>query len=148
MNNAEITDVEVVSEKPKRNGHGGARPGAGRKREGYKPPPEKVDFDKAKARHEYAKAALAELELRRRMGDVVSRAAVRDASAHALASVAQSLRSVPDDLERKFGLTPEQAEAIGKRIDEVLNDLADEFEMLVVQEDPADDDDDEGDNDE
>lgn len=124
---------EVLDAKPRR-GHGGARRGAGAKPKGYEPPPEKVDFDVARARKESAQADLAELEYKRRSGQYIARAAVRQASAHALASVAQSLRSIPDNLERKFGLLPEQAEAIGESIDAVLKDLGEEFEMMVANE--------------
>ena len=128
-------DVEVLDAPPKRNnGHGGARAGACRKPRGYEPPKAKADFDEARARNESAKADLAELEYKRRSGLYVARAAVRDASAHALASVAQSLRSIPDTLERKFNLSPVQAEAVAHAIDGVLNELADEFEQMAGAE--------------
>lgn len=112
------------------NGHGGFRRGAGRKPAGYQPPPEKVDIDVAKARNEAAKADLNELELRIKSGEYVDRAAVREATATALASMAQTLRSVPDDLERRLGIDPSLAEEIGNRIDAALNTLADKLEAL------------------
>lgn len=133
-------EFEVLDAPPKRNnGHGGARAGAGRKPKGYEPPKAKADFDEARARNEAAKADLAELEYKRKSGQYVARAAVRDASAHAFASVAQSLRSIPDTLERKLNLTPEQAEQAGVLIDAILNVLADEFEQMVAYDEEGSD---------
>lgn len=80
---------------------GGARPGAGRKPAGYVKPDEVVSFDKAKARKETALADLHELEFKVKSGQYVSRASVKQASATALAHLAQSIRSIPDTLERK-----------------------------------------------
>lgn len=121
-------EYEVVN-KPV-NGHGGARKGAGRKKADYVPPPEKVEFDEWRARNERAKALAGELELKIKAGEYVERASVIQACATAYASVAQTIRSIPDQLERKLGIAPELAEEIGRQLDEALGTLATEFEMM------------------
>ena len=50
--------------------------------------------------------------------------------ATAFAAVAQSIRSLPDRLERTLGLAPETVEAIGNAIDDNLDDLADRLSVL------------------
>lgn len=111
-------------------GHGGARKGAGRKPAGYEKPPEKVQYDEWKARSERATALQRELDLKVNEGKYVARDAVVQATATAYASVAQTLRSIPDHLERRLGIAPELAEEIAKQIDETLSTLADEFELM------------------
>lgn len=111
-------------------GHGGARKGAGRKPAGYEKPPEKVQYDEWKARSERATALQRELDLKIAEGKYVARDAVVQATATAYASVAQTLRSIPDHLERRLGIAPELAEEIAKQIDETLSTLADEFELM------------------
>jgi phage terminase Nu1 subunit (DNA packaging protein) len=110
------------------NGHGGKRVGAGGKPEGYRPPQERLDLEVEKTRHEAIKADLAELTLRRERGELVVRAAGQQANATALARLTQALRSAPDELERKLGLSPEVISALGDAIDSALNQCADEFE--------------------
>lgn len=122
--NFELVD-EVV---PK---HGGYRPGSGRKPGVYVKPQEKIDYDEARARNESAKAQINEIELKKTAGEYGSRAAFRQATATVLASLAQTLRSVPDNLERKMGVSAEVAEEVGAQIDAALDDLANEFEMLT-----------------
>jgi phage terminase Nu1 subunit (DNA packaging protein) len=112
------------------NGHGGYRQGAGRRPADYQPTQDAADLATAKARNEAAKADLNELELRVKSGEYVSRTAVREATATALATLAQTLRSVPDNLERELNIDPELADEIGKRIDAALDEVADEFEKL------------------
>jgi phage terminase Nu1 subunit (DNA packaging protein) len=111
--------------------HGGARKGAGRKPAGYTPPPERVDLEIARARNELAKAELNELELAIKRGEYVSRIAVKQETATAMATMAQTLRSVPDNLERKLGVSPEVAMEVGLLIDNALNDIALAFEQVV-----------------
>jgi phage terminase Nu1 subunit (DNA packaging protein) len=113
------------------SGHGGFRPGAGAKPAGYEKSADLKNLDREKARHEAFKADLAELEVRKRRGDLVERAAVKIAAATALATLAQALRSVPDALEREANLAPEIAERVGVMIDSALDDLADTFEMMT-----------------
>lgn len=117
-------------------GHGGKREGAGRKPYDYVKPPEGQDYDKAKARNEAAKAGLNELELKIKSGEYLSRAAYREASATLLAELAQGLRSLPDTLERKFGLSPEALLHVEKTIDEAMQGVADGLELFAGS-DPA-----------
>lgn len=121
-------------------GHGGSRPGSGRKPQGYEKSDDLKNLDAAKARHESVKADLAELELRKRRSEVVEREAVRGAAAMALQTLAQALRSIPDALERELNLAPEVAEAVGRMIDSGLDDLADSFEMMTGPVPMGDDD--------
>lgn len=114
-------------------GHGGYRPGAGAKPAGYVPPKERVDLDREKARNEKAKADLNELELAVRRGQYVDRAQVRQAAATALSALAQTMRSVPDNLERKLGVSPEIAQEVGLLIDQALDDVANRFEAITEQ---------------
>lgn len=107
------------------------RPG-GRKPAGYVRPEEIRDFEVARARNEHAKAQLNELTFKIKSGEYGSRAAFRQACATALAALAQTLRSVPDNLERKLGVSPEVAAEVGHLIDDSLNDLASEFEMMTT----------------
>ena len=111
--------------------HGGARRGSGPKPAGYVKPAEVVDYDEARARNEAAKADLNELELSIRRGEHVERAWVCQCTAAALATLAQTLRSVPDNLERRLGLNPETAQEVGLMIDNALGDLATQFEDLA-----------------
>ena len=88
------------------SGYGGARKGAGRKPNGYVKPEIAKDFDKAKARKDSALADLNELSYKIKSGQYVERASVQQASATLLAELGQSLRSMADNLERKFNLPP------------------------------------------
>lgn len=122
--------IDVLDPLPRGNGHGGARRGSGRKPDDYVKPPEVQDYDRARARHEQAKAEHAELDLEIKRGAYIPRAAVRQACATAMQSMAQTLRSIPDNVERRLGVSPDVAEAIGLAIDEALNGLADEFALM------------------
>ena len=105
-------------------------PGAGAKPPGWEPPPERLDFEAARARNEAAKADLNEHELAVKRGEYVLRSAVQEATATALSALAQTLRSVPDNLERKLGVSPELALEVGIQIDAALNDVAAKFEEM------------------
>jgi phage terminase Nu1 subunit (DNA packaging protein) len=128
-------------------GKGGARPNSGPKPAGYVHPPERIDLDRERARNEKAKADLNELDLAVRRGEYVERAQVRQASATALSALAQTLRSVPDNLERKLGVAPEVAQEVGMLIDAALDEVANQFEAITEQakaevpeaEEPTDD---------
>lgn len=93
-----------------------------------------VDFEKERARNEKAKADLNELDFKIKSGEYVPRDAVRQAAATAFASVAQSLRSIPDALERKINLDPTTAEKIGAEIDRILDSLASDLEMMTDEQ--------------
>lgn len=118
-------------------GWGGARPGAGAPLKAQTPEDQAAAKDRhnltrAKGRHETIKADLAELEYRERVGELVLRAAVQKASATMLATLAQSLRTIPDTLERKYALKPEVTAAITRDIDDALDAAADLFEMMAA----------------
>jgi phage terminase Nu1 subunit (DNA packaging protein) len=134
-----MSNFEIVDDHPppsrRRHTHGGEREGAGRKPAGYEKPQEKQDFDVARARHEAAKADLAEIEVKVKSGEWVSRSAVRQACATAFAAIAQGLRSIPDNLERKLGISGDIAEEVAGVIDEALNDLSDQFELMTGSDD-------------
>ena len=70
------------------------------------------------------------MDYRIKEGEYVKREAVREACATAFASIAQTLRSIPDLLERREGVAPETCETVSKTIDDALNNLAEEFELF------------------
>lgn len=119
--------------------HGGLRTGAGR------PPgpqdPEraksKADYDFEKARHEKIKADQAEFDYAVTRGQFVARTAVVQASATAMAVLAQSLRSLRDNLERKKGLPPEVLDTVAAEVDDALESAGRAFQALAVPETPA-----------
>lgn len=118
-------------------GWGGARPGAGAPKKEQTPEEQqatrdRINLTREKGRHEAIKANMAELEYRKAIGEVVARAQVQKASATMLATLAQSLRTLPDTLERKYALAPEVAEAIGRDIDDALDQAANLFEMMAA----------------
>lgn len=112
---------------------GGARPGAGRKPAGYVPSDDRLDYEAARARNESVKADLNELELAIKRGDYVPRAEVQAATATALSALSQTLRSVPDNLERVLGISPDVAQEVGAQIDSALDNIATQFEELTLQ---------------
>lgn len=108
---------------------GGARPGSGRRYQGYVKPDEVISYDKAKARKESAMADLHELDYKVKSGQYVSRNAVRQASATAMAALAQTIRSLPDHLERR-GVPPSVCVQIDAAITEVLGETATALEAI------------------
>ena len=66
-------------------------------------------------------------------GEYVPRAEVQAATATALSALSQTLRSVPDNLERTLGLSPEVAQEVAQQIDAALDDMATRFEELTTQ---------------
>ncbi len=120
---------------------GGFRPGAGRKPADYVPPPETIEYNKAKARNEAAKADMAELDFRIKSGQYVDRAAVQQAGAMVLTTIAQALRTISDNLERK-GVPVD----VCVKVDEVINNvlakagekLVEEFGTAAEDEDNSD----------
>ena len=93
-------------------------------------PDEVVDYEKAKARNEEAKAGLNELELKIKSGEYVARAQVRQASATMLATISQTLRSISDNLERR-GVQPEVCVQVEAAVNETLADAARDLAMLT-----------------
>lgn len=111
--------------------HGGFREGAGRKPEGYEPPPGKADFELERAAHEKVKREQREFKLAQERGEYVPRAAVRQASATALAVLTQSLRSIADNCERQNpALPPETLEMIEQQVDAGLAEVAAAFQAM------------------
>lgn len=88
-----------------------------------------------KARKEMAHAAKAELEFRIKDGQYLPREKIRGALAEAYQAVAQALRSIPDNLERKLGITPELAEIVSSAIDDAMGELAYAMEQIHVSND-------------
>lgn len=111
-------------------GRGGARLGAGRKPLDYEKPQVAKDFDAQKLRKERSLADMHELNFKVKSGEYVQRAAVREASSAVLA-LAQSLRGIPDNLERKFNLSPEVAQEVEKVINAALADLGESLAMFT-----------------
>ena len=107
--------------------------GAGRKPADYVPSDDRLDYEAARARNESAKADLNELDLAIKRGEYVPRAEVQAATATALSALSKTLRSVPDNLERTLGLSPDIAQEVGRQIDAALDDMATRFEELTVQ---------------
>lgn len=128
--------VEDEDFEPSPRSHGGARENAGRPAKGFVKPKATSDYDQARARNELAKAQLNELDVMVKTGEYGSRAQFRQASATTIAALAQTLRSIPDNLERKLGVSAEVATEVGVLIDNALNDLASEFEMMTSQHAP------------
>jgi Protein of unknown function (DUF1441) len=115
-------------------GWGGARPGSGPKPEGYEPPQEKVDLDRERAEHERVKRTEREFKLAILQKQYLPRAAQQQAAAIAVAVMTQSLRSVPDTLERAVGLTPAQAELAQQLIDAALHEVVAAFQAMTTNE--------------
>lgn len=85
-------------------------------------------------RRALADAKLRELELEKRRGALLPREDVQQASAQAFQLVAQSIRAIPDNLERQAGLSPEQAAEAEHVIDSISEQLADDLEKLYKGE--------------
>ncbi len=115
------------------SGRGGARAGAGRKPDGFVKPESAQAFDSAKARKEKSLADMHELNYKIKSGEYIPRAAVREASATLLSNLAQSLRGVPDNLERKFNLSPEIAVEVEKVINASLADVSEGMAMFTTE---------------
>lgn len=112
-------------------GYGGAREGAGRKSAAEQAEPSAVLYSESRARKEAALAGIAEHDLGVKAGSLLPRDQVKLAASISFASFVQTMRSVPDNLERDLGITPECAEAIGVAIDEALADLGQQFKAMA-----------------
>lgn len=76
----------------------------------------------ADRRHHFD-AELKALELRRRAGELCELDEVMQLYTTTIAVFAEQIRSVPDILERKAGITPKQAETAADEIDEQLEQI-------------------------
>lgn len=128
--------------------HGGARAGAGRPRlqitsddpnwrtlDGDSLPPDGEPsatsrYDEAKTLEMEAKAALKAMEVETRRGTLVERVAVQSAAATAQQLFAQTVRSIPDILERTHGVRPDVVDVISRALDEALANLATDMESM------------------
>lgn len=114
-------------------GRGGSRANAGRKPADFEKPQVAKDFDRAKVRKEMSLADMHELNFKIKSGQYVERGAVREASATLLANLAQSLRGIPDNLERKFHLSADVAQEIEKVINASLADVSEGLSMFTSE---------------
>lgn len=112
-------------------GWGGARAGSGPKPAGYVPSEDRQDFESERAKHERVKREQREFKLAVEQGRYVSREAVKQAVATALSILTQSLRSVPDNIERTLALSPEAVEAVAQQIDAGLTEVAAAFRSIA-----------------
>jgi phage terminase Nu1 subunit (DNA packaging protein) len=118
--------------------YGTSPPSVAAKPTGIRPPDQGISFDdnpalayaSARAKKELAHADLANLNYLTKSAQYLPRDDIRQATATAFSTVAQSLRSIPDNLERRFGVAPSLAETVGNMIDVILGDLSDELERM------------------
>ena len=89
-------------------------------------------YEEERALHEKVKREQREFDFAVARGAYLPRAAQQSAAATALAILTQSLRSLPDQLERTQGLAPETAEALAVGIDEALAELALAFKAMTL----------------
>lgn len=128
-------DHDLFEEYPIPGGKkGGRRPGAGGKK--GVPRSETADtykvYAQARADKETALARREELKFEMESGSVVLRDDVRRASATAYAVIAQTLRAIPDNLERRLGLSPEVVEEVSRQIDDAMDVLSDDLEKMCA----------------
>lgn len=83
-----------------------------------------------RADHERVKREERELKLSILRGDHLPREEIRQAAATALAVLTQSLRSIPDNLERTLALPPTTVEAVAVQIDAALEECAAAFKAM------------------
>jgi hypothetical protein len=110
---------------------GGAREGAGRKPKGYQKAQEVIDFERARARNEAAKAQKNEIDVQEALGHLVARDAVEAAVATTMANLGQTLRTIPDALERR-GIPVQVCVIVQSVIEEAMRDAAQQMESMVL----------------
>ena len=129
---------------------GGARPGAGRPKKtdyskviseaelfGEEPPEPPAQqsnasrFDVAKTRKEEALANIHDLNFKIQSGAYLPRDAYREATATVLAAISQSLRSLPDAIERRHSVPPKVLQEIEATIDQVLAEAAENLALFT-----------------
>ncbi len=112
---------------------GGARPNSGPKPPGYVPQPKSDDqanYDREHAEHERVKREEREFKLAIARAEYLPREAQKQAAATALSVLTQSLRSIPDNLERTLSLAPDVVESISIQIDAALSEIATAFRVM------------------
>jgi hypothetical protein len=90
-----------------------------------------ISYREEQAKHEKVKREQREFKLAVERGLYVERAAVKQASATVLALLAQSLRAMPDELERELGLAPAVVQALADRVDANLQRAASMLEQFA-----------------
>jgi phage terminase Nu1 subunit (DNA packaging protein) len=129
-------EEDLFSDEPRIPGgkNGGVRPNSGRKK-GTKP---EVDdyklYAQSRAKKEEALAGREALKLEIETGKFVPRDDVRQASATAFAAISQTLRAIPDNLERRLGLQPEVAEEVSRLIDEAMGVLSEDLRIMCEKD--------------
>ena len=73
-------------------------------------------------------------ELQERDRHLIPESEVEQTTATAYAAIAQSILALPDQLERRVGLTPAQSEAAQVAIHDTLNDLAERLANFAAVE--------------
>lgn len=111
------------------NGHGGNRPGAGRK-----PTDTGTRYREAHADKERALADIRLMEAATKAGELIPADEVAETVATAFQRIAQTIFALPDQLERRAGLTPEQAETAQRVIHDAMDGLADDLAELTPPE--------------
>ena len=129
---ASISTADEIAEFAAPGQRGGVRPNSGRKSAAVEAgsADAHVLYAKARAKKEAFLAQMAELDYKVKAGEYLPRDAVRQAAATAFATIAQTMRSIPDNVERRLGITPEIAEEISHLIDEAMADLSNELERM------------------
>lgn len=103
-------------------GHGGSRPGAGRKPKGEQNDAYTL-LAKAKAKRETYRAQLTELEYKQKAGELMPRDEYCRDLAAVLKIVAVTIESLPDVLERDAGIDGEAVERCQAVIDGLREEL-------------------------
>lgn len=112
-------------------GWGGARPNSGPKGPDHPDAEEDANYAAQRARHEKLKADQREIAVEVERGRLLYKEPIEQASATALAVLTQSLRTLPDNLERVCGLTPEQAELAAQQVDAALTEVSAAFRAMA-----------------
>ena len=90
---------------------------------------------KAKADTQERVAALADLKYKKMAGELAMMAEVMQLYTMTIAVFAEQMRSLPDALERKAGLTPAQAEVAADFIDDQLEQLRERLTRRLEEPD-------------
>jgi hypothetical protein len=117
------------------NTHGGRRPGAGRPAKATQRD-DIAEFHRARTRKENALADLRELEAGEGAGRLYDRNEVLRVIAVTIAIFAEQLRSLPDLLERRAGLTAAQCDLLERLVDTELEALRERLLAAVSGKTP------------
>lgn len=134
-----MTDIEILDALPKRGRPKGYSPKKAKLAEQdlFDPADDQTNISVRKAKADMLekewKAKQAELDYRKDAGEYLSRSAFREASSTLLAEVAQALRSLPDILERKCNLLPDQITLVERAIDDTLLSLSQGLEKFTEE---------------